>query len=173
MTPFTELLRGDEPRKLHGVGAVVDIVLHAPGRFDELVACMRDDDAVVRMRAADAAEKVTREIPHLLERHRAALLELANATEQPSLRWHLAQMLPRTRLDPNQQRLAIAVLRRYLDDRSAIVAVSALQALADLTDSDPSLRRTVTATIRTAVQTGTAAVRARGARLLETLNARP
>ncbi|HEX3548829.1 MAG TPA: hypothetical protein VHT53_00530 [Candidatus Elarobacter sp.] len=169
MTPFVELLAGGDPRKLHGVGSVVDVVLHDPARFGELMACLDGNDPVVRMRAADAAEKITRERPEVLVPYAADLVRMATATEQPSLRWHLAQMLPRIRLDPNQQRAAIALLRRYVEDRSAIVKVSALQALADLTESDPSLRRTVIAAIRKAMETGTAAVRSRGAKLLDGL----
>ena len=166
MIALETLLHGGDVRTLHGVANVVDIVLHEPARFDELVACLSHDDATVRMRAADAAEKVTRARPELLPPHRAALVELAATTEQPSLRWHLAEMLPRMRLDPNEERAAVALLRRYLDDRSAIVKVAALQALADLTECDPSLRRPVVAAIRAAVATGSAAVRSRGEKLL-------
>ncbi len=169
MTAFAELLHGDDPRKLHGVGAVVDVVLHAPQRFGELIACLGGDDPVVRMRAADAAEKITRAMPDLLEPHRAALLALAETTDQPSLRWHLAQMLPRAPLDPNEQRAFIGALRRWLDDGSAIVKTSALQALADIALDDPSLRRMVLPAIRKAIDTGTAAVRTRGERLLASL----
>ncbi len=166
---FASLLSGGDPRKLHGVASVIDDVLHDPGRFGEVVACLADDDAVVRMRAADAAEKVTRDAPELLQAHVAMMVELASRTEQPSIRWHLAQMIPRATLDPNQQRTAIAAFRRYLDDKSAIVKVTALQALADLAQRDPSLRRMVIPAIRNAMESGTAAVRSRGERLLDIL----
>ncbi len=170
MIALETLLRGGDPRVLHGVANVVDIVLHDPARFDELIACLSHGDALVRMRAADAAEKVTRTQPELLQPHHAALVQLAATTEQPSLRWHLAEMLPRVRLDPNEERTTLALLRRYLDDRSAIVKVSALQALADLTAMDPSLRKPVVAAIRSAMTTGSAAVRSRGQRLLQSLD---
>ena len=172
MSAFATLLRGGDSHVLHGVATVVDVVLHDHARFGELVACLDDADALVRMRAADAAEKITRDAPELLQPHADRLLALAASTEQPSLRWHLAQMLTRVRLSAEQQRAAIAAFRAYLDDKSAIVKVTALQALADLTLQDASLRRSIVPTIRKAMQSGTAAVRSRGERLLDALEHR-
>jgi vesicle coat complex subunit len=169
MTAFAALLAGGT---LHGVARVVDDVLHETGRFADVIACLDDADPVVRMRAADAAEKITRDCPELLAPHLERLLALAATTEQPSVRWHLAQMLTRVKLSPNQERAAMATFRAYLNDKSPIVNVSALQALADLTLHDPSLRRPVIATIRKAVQSGAAGVRSRGERLLDVLERR-
>ena len=169
MSTIADALRGGDARTLKGVTRVVDDVLNEPARFEEVLRAMEHDDEVVRMRAGDAAEKISRVRPELLQPHKALLMSAAAAARQPSLRWHVAQMLPRLELDAAERRAAVAVLKRYLDDRSAIVKTSAMQALADLALADRSLRRSVIPALEKATATGTAAMRARGVRLLEAL----
>jgi HEAT repeat protein len=169
MSEIEARLKGGDPRRLKNVSSVVDDVLHDPSRVDELVRAMSHDDAHVRMRAGDAAEKIGRSNPEYFQPHLALLLDLATTTEQASLRWHLAQLIPRLSLDALQRRAMVAAFRRYLDDRSAIVKTSALEAMADLSHGDAALRRTVVPLLRTAFSTGTAAMRARAGMLLEKL----
>ena len=172
MSTLEELLRGGDPRALKGVTRVVDVVLHDPGRFDEVMHAMAHDDEVVRMRAADAAEKISRTNPECLEPFKSTLLLAAAMAEQPSLRWHLAQIVPRMRLDAAERKHAVAIFRRYLGDSSAIVKTCAMQGLADVALADVSLRPSVLPLLRNATKTGTAAMRARGTRLLEALTPR-
>ncbi len=172
MSKFDELLRGGDARRLNGVTRVVDDVLHDPSRFEELVRALAHGDATVRMRAGDATEKITRTNPEYLQPYKALLLEAAATAAQPSLRWHLAQMIPRLGLDGVERRNAVALLKRYLDDPSAIVKTCAMQALADIAQADPALRRSILPALRKATETGTAAMRARGARLLDALQRR-
>lgn len=172
MSEIERALRDGDPRALKGVSRVVGDVLHDPSRIDELVGAMEHEDGVVRMRAGDAAEKISRNAPELLAPHKALLLRTAATTEQASLRWHLAQIIPRLALDGVERRAAIVVLKRYLDDASAIVKICAMQALADLALADRSLRRTVLPALQKATEAGTAAMRSRGVRLLEALEPR-
>jgi HEAT repeat protein len=170
---IVETLRGGDPRTLKGVTRAVDDVLHDPAMVEELLRALEHDDAVVRMRAADAAEKIGRVRPDLLQPYKALLLGAAASAQQPSLRWHLAQILPRLALDGAERRAAVAVLKRYLDDASAIVKTCAMQAPADLALEDRSLRRSVVPVLEKATANGTAAMRARGVRLLEMLELQP
>ena len=73
------------------------------------------------MRAADAAEKVTRKHPELLQQHKKELLGLVSQVEQQELRWHLAVMVPRLWLNARERQRAMTSLRAYLEDRSSIV----------------------------------------------------
>ena len=124
------------------------------------------------MRAADAAEKVTRENSKLLQPYKRELLGLmADASEQ-ELRWHLAAIVPRLWLDGTERKLASALLRGYLDDRSSIVRTFALQGLADLAENDLSLRSGVIELLREAARNGTAAMKARSRKLLLRLERR-
>ena len=172
MSKLEDLLKGGDARALKGVMRVIDDLLRDPAQFEGLMRAMSHDDPIVRMRAGDAAEKISRTNAEYLEPYKAVLLQVAATTEQPSLRWHLAQMIPRLALDAGERRSVVGVLKRYLDDPSAIVKTCAMQALADIARADPSLRRSVLPAIRKATETGTAAMRARGERLLDVLHHR-
>ena len=145
---------------------VAAMVTEAPELFSELIAGLWSEDPLVRMRAADAAEKVTRKKRELLQPYTGELLGLMTETEQQELRWHLAAMVPRLALNPKQRNLATALLVGYLEDRSSIVKTFALQGLADLAQDDPSIRPGVIEILRQATRTGTAAMKARGRKLL-------
>jgi hypothetical protein len=134
--------------------------------FPELIAGLWSSDALVRMRAADAAEKVTRGDHELLKPYKKDLLGLMAETREQELRWHLAAMVPRLPLSEKERQLAVSLLRGYLDDRSSIVKTSALQGLADLTDDDPRLRPKVIEVLREASRNGTPAMKARSRKLL-------
>lgn len=148
---------------------MVQLVLRQPRRFRELVECLWSDDAVVRMRAADAAEKVSAEKPQLLGRYRRELLGLLCEAEQTELRWHLAAMVPRLRLTAGERRRAVEALRRYLDDRSSIVKTFALQGLAELARDGAGFGYQVKELLEKAARSGTAAMKARARKLLKEL----
>jgi HEAT repeat protein len=140
-------------------------VSEAPELFPELIAGLWSEDPLVRMRAADAAEKVTRRKRELLLPHKRELLRLMSETGQQELRWHLAAMVPRLRLNARERQIAISALNRYLEDRSSIVKTSALQGLVDLAQDDPSIRPRVMEILRAATRSGTPAMKARGRKL--------
>ena len=145
---------------------VAAMVAASPELFAELMEGLWSEDALVRMRAADAAEKVTRKKRELLQPYKGELLGLIAEAEQQELRWHLAAMVPRLPLNSKQRNLVIALLVGYLEDRGSIVKTFALQGLADLAQDDPSIRPGVIEILREATRTGTAAMKARGRKLL-------
>ncbi len=124
------------------------------------------------MRAADVAEKASRDAPDLLRTYKREMLGLAGETEQQEVRWHLAQMIPRLSLNAAERRRAHDALCAYLEDRGSIVRTLAMQGLADLALQDPALRSEVTERIRALTRTGTAAMKARGRKLLAALELR-
>jgi hypothetical protein len=145
---------------------VVQLVLKQPRRFAELIECLWHENPVVRMRAADAAEKVSAQKPRVLDRYKAELLGLLAEAEQIELRWHLAAMVPRLRLNAPERQRAARALQRYLDDRSSIVKTFALQGLADLARIDAALRPKVKQLFEDAIHSGTPAMKARARKLL-------
>jgi hypothetical protein len=160
------MLRGGDRRSIGRSDAAVKLVLQQPGRFGELIECLWSENRVLRMRAADAAEKVSAKKPRLLDRHKAELLGLLAEAEQIELRWHLALMIPRLRLAPPERQRAAEVLECYLDDRSSIVKTFALEGLADLARSDVALGPKVKQLLENAVHRGTPAMKARARKLL-------
>lgn len=163
------LLKGGDRRSIGRSNHVVTLVLRAPRRFAELIECLWSDDPIVRMRAADAAEKVSSVKRELLKPYKAELLGLLAEAEQIELRWHLAQMIARLPLTQGERRRSADSLQLYLEDRSSIVRTFALQALADISRSDAGLRHRVREILEESVVTGTAAMRARARKLLKEL----
>ena len=137
--------------------------------FPKLIVGLCSRDPLVRMRAADAAEKVTRKNPELLAPYRKELLRLLGDTKEQELRWHLAVMVPRLALSSKERQRAISLLNSYMQDRSSIVKTFALQGLADLAHDNASIRSTVIETLREATRSGTPAMKARGRKLLHEL----
>jgi hypothetical protein len=134
--------------------------------FGELMEALFDSDPVVRMRAADAAEKASRGKPALLQPWKAALLGRLAEIEQKEVRWHVAQMLPRLRLAPAEREVALEILEGYVSAHGSLVKVFAMQALADFALQDPGLRERIAPVIERVAANGTPAMRARGRRLM-------
>ncbi len=145
------------------------MVLENSRLFATLIAGLWNDDPLVRMRAADAAEKVTRQMPELLVPHKKELLGLMAEADQAELRWHLSVLAPRLPLNSKELELVSSLLKSYLQDRHSIVKTLALQGLADLAQTEPSIRVEVKEILQQACRTGTAAMKARSRKLLKSL----
>ncbi len=166
---LANLLRGGDRRSIGKSNQVAKLVLSEPARFPELLESLWDEDPIVRMRAADAAEKTTVAEPGLFKSHKQELLGRLDGAEQIELRWHLALMVPRLTLTGPERHRTAAALRRYLEDRSSIVKTCALQGLADLARQEASLRESVRRTLEESLRAGTAAMKARARKLLKGL----
>jgi hypothetical protein len=160
------LLEGGDRRTIGRADQVAAIVAKSLRLFPKLIAGLWSADPLIRMRAADAAEKVTRKRPELLTPFKKELLGLMTEATEQEMRWHLAAMVPRLPLSAAERELAITSLNGYLEDRSSIVKTFALQGLADLAQNDSSIRPMVVETLREATRNGTPAMKARGRKLL-------
>jgi hypothetical protein len=160
------LLEGGDRRSIGRADEVATAVSKNHALFSTLMQGWWSEDPLVRMRAADATEKITRKQPDLLRTYKKQLLALMGQAEQQELRWHLAAILPRLPLNPKERQLAACLLRRYLQDRSSIVKTCALQALAELAVDDSSIRHEVTELLRQSTRNGTPAMKARSRKLL-------
>jgi hypothetical protein len=160
------LLEGGDRRSIGRSDQVAAMVAKDAGRFSELIAGLWSADPLVRMRAVDATEKVTRSSREFLRPYKKELLGLMAETKQQELRWHLAAMIPRLPLNARDRQLAVCLMNSYLEDGSSIVKTSALQGLADLAEEDTSLRVKVIELLREASRTGTPAMKARSRSLL-------
>jgi hypothetical protein len=160
------LLEGGDRRSTGRSDRVAAAVSNDPRLLPKLISGLWSPNPLVRMRAADAAEKVTRKNPGLLTPYKKELLGLMTEATQQELRWHLAAMIPRLPLNATERQLAMSVLNGYLEDRSSIVKTFALQGLVDLADADASIRSGVIDILRDATRNGTPAMKARGRKLL-------
>ena len=163
------MLAGGDRRSTGRSNEVVAIVLENPALFDQLITGISDQDPLIRMRAADAAEKVTLLRPDLLQPCKKQLLNQVAIIGQQEVRWHVAQMLPRLELSPADRLQALDILLGYLDDKSKIVKTFAMQGLADLVQQDPGLRPEVIPVLVELTASGSPAMRSRGRKLLKQL----
>ncbi len=169
MQPVWQRFAGSDRRSLTGVEETVQEVLREPERMASLVEGMRHADPAVNGPCADAAEKISAMLPEPLASHKKALLRLAMAQTSASVRWHLAQILPRLPLNRAERAGLSEILFEYLNHESALVKTFAMQSLADLAAGDERLTRTVLPAIEHLTENGTAAMRARGRKLLTRL----
>lgn len=159
-------LAGGDRRSIGRSNQLVELLRKQPDLLPDVIREMWNPDPVVAMRTADVVEKLTRTGPESLQPFGKELLGLAEETTQQELRWHLAAMIPRLKLSAAEQRKAVALFTRYLDDKSSIVKTFALQGLFELAVHNPVLRPEVEERLRIAMRSGTPAMRARSRMLL-------
>jgi hypothetical protein len=160
-------LTGGDRRSIGRAGEAAGRVLKNPALFPDLFAGLLDSDPLIRMRAADAVEKVTRRRPDLLQPWKQSLLERVSQLAEKEMRWHVAQMLPRLNLTPRERSIALGILTGYLADASSIVKTFSMQALADFALRDEELMAQTAPLIERLTRTGTPAMKSRGRKLLQ------
>jgi hypothetical protein len=169
MNPMLQKLTGGDRRSIGQSDEVTAEVLAEPGLFPLLFEGMLSDDPLIRMRAADAVEKITAQQPDYLQPYKSQLIEQVARINQQEVRWHVAQLLPRLALTSAEIAQAVEILLTYLDDPSKIVKTFAMQALADLAEQDTSLRPKVISVLTELTQMGSPAMQSRGRKLLRRL----
>ena len=132
---------------------------------------VRKSESKLPLDDLDKAEKISRERPEVLAPHKTKLIRLAGAAKEANARWHLAQILPRLPLTARERAGVSEILFEYLNDRSALVKTFSMQGLTDLARVDARLMPTVLPVIEHLTVHGTAAMRARGRKLLKSLSA--
>lgn len=170
MPSILGMLEGGDRRSIGNSNKVVAKVLKEPELFDALFSGLFADDPVIRMRSADAAEKVTAVHPEYLLPHKKSLLTSLARQEQAEVRWHVAPMLVRLPLSKSEQAEVIDVLTGYMSDHSNIVKTTAMQALYDLAERYEAWRPVALLHIKELVAIGTPAMKSRGKKLLIKLN---
>jgi HEAT repeat protein len=172
MHSMLKKLSGGDRRSIGRSNEIVAEVLARPGYFRHVFAGLSSDDPLVRMRAADAVEKITVRRPELLQPFKKKLLAVAGSTDQQEVRWHAALMIPRLKLTARERAVAVDIFFDYLRDRSSIVKTWAMQALFDLACNDSSLLAKILPLVEELTEIGTPAMRARGRKILQHLNRR-
>lgn len=166
MKAVLEKLTGGDLRSTGRSDEVVAEVLRRPEWFGDLFDGIMEHDPVVRMRAADAVEKITAVKPDLLAPYCSAVLDQLTEIPQQEVRWHICQLIPRLQLDAAERRRAAEKLKSFLHDKSRIVRTFALQALADLALRDPGLRDEVFRLLEENADCGVPSVAGRSRKLL-------
>jgi hypothetical protein len=130
---FADMLAvGGKSNSLGRVNEVIEIVLSDQSRLNELYDCLFSDDAWLRMRAADALEKVCRQHPEWLLPYIDRFADELATSTQASILWHLAQIYGQVYLTSEQRAFAINWLKNLVSTKEVdwIVAASAMDTLA-------------------------------------------
>jgi hypothetical protein len=173
MHPILQKLSGGDRRSIGRSDEVVAEVLADPSLFGPLFEGLTDADPLIRMRSADAVEKITRQQPAYLQPYQARLLQQVAHIEQPEVRWHVAQLFSRLTLEPAEYPVVLAILAKYLTDQSKIVKTCAMQALAHLAEQEARLRPGIISQLETLTASGSPAMQSRGRKLLARLKSFP
>jgi hypothetical protein len=162
---------GGKSNSLGRTDEVIAVVLQDPRLTEELYACLFNSDPWVRMRAADALEKVCRHHPDWLSPFIPRIQqELAQQT-QPSIQWHIAQIYAQVQLSGAQKRVAIDWLKSLLSTTNIdwIVAANAMETLMQFTKEGAFPLRDMTALIAIQQKHASKSVVRRATKLLATL----
>ena len=107
-----------------------------------------------------------------LSPHEGALLGDLAEVDRREVRWHLEQMLPRLTLDASKSRRAVAIVESFLNDKSTIVRVNALQAPVELANDDAHLKEKARRHLTDALESGAPSEKARARKLLRFIDKR-
>ena len=127
---------GGKTNSLGRTTEVIELVLKDQTRLEELYECLYKEDAWLRMRAADALEKICREHPDWLMPYVNRFQDELSMSSQPSIQWHLAQIYGQVELTSDQKRQATDWLKRLLTTKDVdwIVAANAMDTLVQFTN---------------------------------------
>ncbi|QTF08628.1 hypothetical protein HC231_12480 [Brenneria izadpanahii] len=164
-----EMLKGGDRRSIGLADQAAALARSDADVFAQLIHGISHPDPVIAMRCADAVEKASLARADLLAPHKSQMLKLLVTASQPELRWHIAAMVPRLSLTPDESRKAFSSLVGYTADRSSIVKTTAMQALHDLALNHVELRREALMHIRELAVIGTPAMKARGKKLIRSM----
>jgi hypothetical protein len=173
MNAIVRKLREGDLRQTGKSSEVVSDVLKKPSLFRYVVAGLSIAEPGVRMRAADAIEKITRLCPELLQPYKKDFLNVHAMIDQKEVRWHLAQILPRVELTKRERQQVFDLFISFLDDDSRIVKTFSMQGPADIAKMDHSYVPRVLKIVEVLMASGIPAVQSRGRKLLPGLRKTP
>jgi hypothetical protein len=169
MHALLQSLSGGDRRSVKESNRATSAVLENPELIGILFQGLETSDPVLRMRCADAIEKVTAKLPELLLPYKQEILQRLSRVEQQEVRWHVAPMLARLPLTQAEEDTVVNLLLGYTNDRSSIVKTMSMQALADIALRAQRLLPAIKQHIEELSVIGTPAMKARGKKLLKSL----
>jgi len=170
MSQLLDKLKGRDLRSIGRAEEVVEDTLENPALFAEVFEGMLNDDPQVRMRSADALEKVSSKHPEYLQPLKNRLISEVSQVSQQEVRWHVAQMFSYLDIDKAERDEIARILLSYLDTgNSKIVKVCSMQSLANLAENDTAIRHKVVRKLEEIVEAGSPAMVSRAKKLLARL----
>jgi len=171
MSEIFKKLKGGDLRSIGNVDEVISDILKKESLFAEFFEGMLNENALIRMRAADAIEKISRTNPEYLQPFKIRLINDVSKVEQQEVRWHVAQMLPRLDLHKEEVPQIFDLLMHWIESsNSRIVKVNSLQGLADIAEKYPDFKALVISKVEDVIVNGSPAMVSRGKKLIRKLS---
>ncbi len=172
MSKLLEKLAGGDRRSIGRAREVTEEVLAIPALLPEILAGIWGSDIIIRSRAAHVLRHVATASPSLIASYKEEILRKMPIIDQWEVREQFCILLPLLPLTSQDIDAVLPILQQFLNDKSSIVRTCAMQAMVDLTEVEPELINLVTPIIVQLTDEGSAAMRARGRKLLKVLEKR-
>lgn len=170
MRNILDRLLGGDMRSIGKADEIVSDIIKEPTLFEEVFKGIKSDNPLIRMRAADVIEKVSKVHPEFLMPYKKELIKDVVKIEQQEVRWHVALMFTYLELTDLEKTATIEILLSWLENsKSKIVKVNSLQALAYIGNNDKKHRNKVLAILEEVIETGSPAMVARSKKLIGNL----
>lgn len=170
MKNIVNLLKGKDLRSIGNANKIVNDIEKNPDLFKEIFNGIKNEDPVIRMRAADAVEKITKKHKEFLIPYKNEIIENISEIEQQEVRWHIALIFSYLDLNENEKEIVIQKLYSWIKDSdSVIVKVNSLQALFDITKNDLKYKNKVKILLEENLNNKSSAIKARCKKLLSQL----
>lgn len=142
MNQFEEILQGGDLRSIGESNRIGSLIKNQED-FDELFELLFHTDRKVAMRAADSVEKITSKYPNYLVHHKKEILKFFDNANNIEMKWHLALIVSRLRLNDNEVGFVWQVLTRWANNHreSKIVRVNSIQGLFNLLQQHGELEK--------------------------------
>ncbi|WP_028856256.1 hypothetical protein [Psychrilyobacter atlanticus] len=170
MSQVLKKLKGGDLRSIGKSDEVVQEILDNPSLFSEVFEGMLSNDPIIKMRSADAVEKVSAKHPEYLQPFKTKLINEISKVKQQEVQWHAAQMFSYIKIDKTERNKIINILLSYIKTTdSNIVKVFSMQTLADFAEKDQQLQPQIVKLIRQMMEQGTPSIVSRGKKLINRL----
>lgn len=161
-------LEGGDLRSIGRSDEVVQDILKNPALFEEVFNGLLHMDPKIRMRSADAIEKVSSKHPEYLQPFKSRLIDEVSQVSQQEVRWHVAQMFSSLDVTATEKDRMVDILLFYLEtEQSKIVKVCSIQSLANIAKKDEKYKPQVVQRLQEIVGTGSPALVSRAKKLLK------
>jgi HEAT repeat protein len=167
-----ELLTGGDRRSIAQGTRAQELVERDPALVDRLVELTSDTDWLVRQRALDILEKLAHDHPAWVEPYKRVFLGPLADSEQWEILLQIVRALPLFRWTSAQRKRVEEILMRNVSHPQTFVRAWALDSLARLAESNPSLEPLVARSLDEFEESSSKALQARARKIRERREAR-
>lgn len=162
-------LSGGDRRSVGDAHIIAELLLQNPKLAEIVVSLIWEDDLIVRSRAAHALKTATLSKPSITQPYKSELIQKMSPIDQWEVREQFCILITKLDLNPDDYTKCLNIFKDYLGDKSSIVRTCAMQGMSDLAEKSATIKADVLPVLIELTETGSAAMRARGRKLLKKL----